>query len=86
MQIILAGNPKDQQIKEMLREIHSRHKPNKIILFADQKSGSQFLSQYSSVIKDIKMVEGKPTAYVCENYSCSLPVNTPTSLGKILDQ
>jgi len=86
MQIILVGNPKDQQVKEMLHEINSRHKPNKIILFADQKSGSQFLSQYSSVIKDTQMVEGKPTAYICENYSCSLPVNTSTALGKILDQ
>jgi uncharacterized protein YyaL (SSP411 family) len=28
---------------------------------------------------------GQPTAYVCENYRCKLPVTSPDELGKQLD-
>jgi len=30
------------------------------------------------------MVDGKPTAYVCEGYVCQLPVTEPEALAKQL--
>ena len=30
-------------------------------------------------------VAGKPTAYVCRNYACELPVTDPSALGRQLD-
>ena len=32
------------------------------------------------------MIDGRPTAYVCENYSCQLPVTTPEELASQLEQ
>jgi len=29
-------------------------------------------------------VDGKATAYVCENFTCQLPVTEPAELGKLL--
>ena len=31
------------------------------------------------------MVDGKPTAYVCQNYVCQLPVTDPQALAEQLD-
>jgi uncharacterized protein YyaL (SSP411 family) len=31
-------------------------------------------------------VDGKPTAYVCENYTCSFPVTTVEELRKRLER
>lgn len=31
------------------------------------------------------MVDGKPTAYVCQNYTCQLPVTTPEKLAAQLE-
>jgi uncharacterized protein YyaL (SSP411 family) len=31
------------------------------------------------------MVDGKPTAYVCQNYACQLPVTGPEALAAQLD-
>jgi uncharacterized protein YyaL (SSP411 family) len=31
------------------------------------------------------MIDGKPTAYVCQNYACKLPVTTPEDLAVQLE-
>ena len=31
------------------------------------------------------MIDGKPTAYVCQNYACQLPVTTPEELAAQLN-
>lgn len=31
------------------------------------------------------MVDGRPTAYVCQHYVCQLPVTDPEALAKQLD-
>jgi uncharacterized protein YyaL (SSP411 family) len=31
------------------------------------------------------MIDGKPTAYVCQNYACQLPVTTPEDLAVQLE-
>jgi uncharacterized protein YyaL (SSP411 family) len=30
-------------------------------------------------------LEGKPTAYVCSNFACNLPVTDLTQLGELLE-
>ncbi len=68
MEIVLAG-PRNAAI---LSAIHSRFLPDAVILRAEQAPVA------------MPALEGKPTAYVCENYACKLPVTDDRSLLELL--
>ena len=36
------------------------------------------------LLEDRGLIDGRPTAYVCENYVCNLPVTTPSDLARQL--
>jgi uncharacterized protein YyaL (SSP411 family) len=55
---------------EMLRTIHSRFLPNAIVIRAENAAGSSAYTQ--------------PGVYVCENFTCQLPVFTAEELEKRL--
>jgi uncharacterized protein YyaL (SSP411 family) len=84
-QVVIAGNPGAADTKAMLREVHARYLPNKVILAADRGEGQQFLTSKMEFIKTITPIGSKATAYVCENYACQLPTNDLAALAKQLD-
>jgi uncharacterized protein YyaL (SSP411 family) len=80
-QIVIAGKPDAPDTRGMLRAIHERYLPNKIVLLADDR-----LAKLLSYVKDMKPVNGKATAYVCVNYACQLPTNDVKVMLKQLEQ
>ena len=43
-----------------------------------------FLANHLAVLADMKKVDGKATAYLCENYTCSAPINDVAKLRRRL--
>ena len=76
-QIIIAGKSDDT----MLRVIREKFLPNKIVAHADQR-----LVKLMPYIKDMTPVDGKATAYVCEDFVCQLPTNDIEALRKLLER
>ena len=74
-QIIIAGKPDASDTKRMLNEVFKRYIPNKIILLADGGEGQKILAKHLSFIESVVMIDGKATAYICENYVCQLPTS-----------
>jgi uncharacterized protein YyaL (SSP411 family) len=68
MEIVLAG-PQDDQ---MLHSIHARFLPDAVTLRTEQAPTA------------MPALDGKPTAYVCENYACKLPVTDDRALLELL--
>jgi len=85
-QIIIAGSADDPLTKELLREVHSRFIPNKIILLADGENGQKILASYIPFIESVKMIDRKSTAYICENYACKLPTSDVSTVAELLDE
>ncbi len=85
-QIIIAGTANDPHTKELLKEVHSRFIPNKIIMLADGKKGQKILASYIPFIESIKKIDGKSTAYICENYACKLPTSDTKVAAELLDE
>jgi uncharacterized protein YyaL (SSP411 family) len=69
-EIAIVGDP--QQFLPVLR---ARYLPRSVIAGGDAQI---------PLLKDRPLVEGKPTAYVCENYVCKQPVTTPADLERQL--
>lgn len=84
-QIVIAGEPESPDTRALLRLVHERYIPNKILLLADGAGGQKQLAQWLPFIKFVKQKEGRATAYICENYVCKLPTADPAMVARLLD-
>jgi uncharacterized protein YyaL (SSP411 family) len=84
-QIILVGERSGDAMRQMLRALHVRFLPNRIVLLVDSPSVRKRLSEYLPAIANMPALDGKTTAYVCENYTCQLPVTEPAEFAKLLE-
>jgi len=83
-QIVVAGKRDAPDTKALLSEVHRRFLPNKILLLADGGDGQKYLGEKLEAIRAMSMVDGKPAAYVCENFTCKAPVTDPKQLAQLL--
>jgi uncharacterized protein YyaL (SSP411 family) len=80
-EIAIIGRKDSEDTKKLLKTIHSRFIPNRVIAFLDPESpDAEELTQKIPLLSGRVGVNGKTTAYVCENYTCQLPVTTPDEL------
>jgi uncharacterized protein YyaL (SSP411 family) len=77
-QIVLVGT----EPGPFLEAIHSRFLPNHTVLLIDSDEARQTLGGFMPALKDMTAIEGKTTAYVCENFACQLPT---TSVDKMME-
>ena len=80
-EIVIAGNLEADATKELLRAIYAMYLPNKIVALAGHQSAD---AEDMRLLRDKTEIDGKPTAYVCENYACKAPVTSPEELRKAL--
>ena len=83
-QIVIAGKKDVPETKALLAEIHRHFLPTTIVLLADGADGQNYLREKIEGIRTMSMVEGKPAAYVCENFTCKAPVTEPAKLAELL--
>ena len=76
-EIAIVGGIGDQATQALLNVVHGRYMPNKVLV------GNDPSKPYSAIplLEDRDMVDNRPTAYVCENYACQLPVTEPEALA-----
>jgi uncharacterized protein len=82
-QVILVGDPTSPHTQEMLKLLYAHFAPNRIVLLVDD-AGRKVLAGYLPVIESMTRVDGKTTAYVCENYTCKLPTADPAKFAELL--
>jgi uncharacterized protein YyaL (SSP411 family) len=85
-QILIAGDPKSRDTRELLRQVNSRFLPNKILLLADGGAGQQQLARWLPFVQGAHRTKDRATAYVCENYVCKLPTTDPQVVAHLLDK
>jgi len=84
-QVLIAGVPGAADTRALLRLVNERFLPNKILLLADDSSGQQQLARWLPFVADVHRIQGKATAYICDNYACKLPTTDPDVAARLLD-
>jgi len=83
-QIVIAGKKDSPETKALLKEVHRHFLPNTIVILADANGGQKYLGERNEAVRAMSLVEGKPAAYVCENFTCKAPLTDPKQLGELL--
>ncbi len=86
LQILIAGERSSPETRAILEEVHRRYLPQKIVVLADRGAAQRKLSSSLEVLDDLRRIDGKSTAYVCQDYVCRLPTNDPKRLAKLLEE
>jgi uncharacterized protein YyaL (SSP411 family) len=85
-QIVIAGKKDAPETKAILREVHRHFLPKTIILLADGAEGQAYLGEKIEAIRAMSILDGKPAAYLCENFTCKAPVIDAKTLSELLSK
>jgi len=80
-EIAIVGNPVDNKTKTLLEVIQKPYRPNIITALARESVRGEAtipLLSYRAFQNE------KPTVYVCRNFACAYPVNTPDEVHNLL--
>jgi hypothetical protein len=86
-EIAIIGSRDDPATRALLETVFQRYLPNKVVVGGSRasiehlrKNGLDF-----PLLEDRDQVGGQPTAFVCQNYACQLPVTEPDALAQQLE-
>ncbi|HEX8372238.1 MAG TPA: thioredoxin domain-containing protein [Chthoniobacterales bacterium] len=72
-QLVLSGDPRSREFLALAREAWRRFLPHTALMLG------------TDCRQPMPPVNGRATAYLCENFACELPVTEPAALAKRLD-
>jgi uncharacterized protein len=83
--VVVSPLGAEEGARALTGEIWSRYLPNKVVVQAVEGVEEEAV-ELVPLLRERRAEGGRPTAYVCENYSCRLPVSTPEQLAAQLDE
>lgn len=83
-EIVIVGNPEDEDTKRLLREVQGRLLHGTVLALIAPDAPPE--NEKWPLLAGRPLLDGKPTAYVCKNRLCDLPVDTPAELSAQLDR
>ena len=69
---------------DLLKIINNSYLPTTLLLLADNGPNQRFLENNMPFMEYMTAIDGKATAYVCENFTCKAPVNYVKELKALL--
>ena len=88
-EIVVIGPREEPATQSLIDVVFGRFLPNKIVMGDNTSIASLSMGEQRGgldlaglpLLKDRGMIGGRPTAYVCQNYACQLPVTEPEALA-----
>ncbi|XP_077407428.1 spermatogenesis-associated protein 20 [Vanacampus margaritifer] len=82
-QIVICGQRDSPDTKGLLEVVNSLFLPHRVLMLLDGNADA-FLRQRLPVLSSLSQQGGEATAYVCQDFTCSLPVTEPAELRRLL--
>ena len=74
-EVAIVGPAGDERTRRLVDVVHARWAPNIVLAWGDADV---------ALLADRPLVDGRPAAYVCENFACQRPVTEPEELDALL--
>jgi uncharacterized protein YyaL (SSP411 family) len=71
----VAGDPAAPDAEEMIRALHRSYLPNAVLLLKQSDAAGQLIVRLAPFTSTVRTVNGKCAAYVCRDFTCSLPTD-----------
>ncbi|HYH50951.1 MAG TPA: thioredoxin domain-containing protein, partial [Acidimicrobiia bacterium] len=81
IEVAVVGDPADPARAALTAEVRSRFLPTAVTVTAAPGTGADL----TPLLEDRPLVDGAPTAYVCQHFACQRPVTDPEALATQLD-
>jgi uncharacterized protein YyaL (SSP411 family) len=78
-EIVIIGEREAAETRALLREVWGRYLPNKVVALSTE--GDTHAARAVPLLRERNMIEKRPTAYVCEHFTCQRPVTTAAELS-----
>ncbi len=83
-EVAVVGEAAAPGTRAMLDRLLRPYRPH--IVLAQLRPGDKESPELTPLLKDREMLNGQPTAYVCENFTCRLPTSDLMELERLLEQ
>ena len=83
-EVALVGDPADGATRELVQATFSRFLPNKVVALRPAGDSGARAEQLIPLLAERPQQGGRPTAYVCQQFACQLPVTGPAALAQQL--
>jgi len=84
VEIAIVGDPSASGTRELLAVMRHYFLPEAVSALQSTEPGATTAADLIPVLAERIAIDGQSTAYVCEGYSCRLPVTTPSELEQEL--
>ena len=85
-EIVIAGDASDSGTERLVEAINSRFFPNQVVALHPAEAGQRrAIEKLIPFTAPQLPLDGKPTAYLCQNYVCKFPVTEPSEFEKLLE-
>ena len=81
MQIVIAGSGEDARARGLLKEIRSHFLPRAVVILLGDEASRRFFGEKNEAVRTMKIIDGKPAAYVCQNFTCQSPLTDRVELA-----
>jgi uncharacterized protein YyaL (SSP411 family) len=83
-EVAVVGDLDSEETRRLIRALWSRYLPNAVLAAAEP--GNQEAARLIPLLAGREPLDGKPAAYVCERFTCKLPVSDPEALAAQLSE
>jgi uncharacterized protein YyaL (SSP411 family) len=79
-QVLIVGTPGETATRALHRAVADRYRPFTTVVPVVPGAWQERLARLMPVVAALRMVDDRPTAYVCRDFACAPPLTDPAAL------
>jgi len=83
---VICGDSRSEDTQRMLKALDKHFLPYNVVVFRPAETEHPEIAEIAPFTKFQTCIDGKPTAYVCQNYACSVPTTDTAEMLRMLEE